>query len=67
MIAVIERPGGVTIAHDGQVVGHFTIAEADDLRAKLTDALNPVNTAAVTPAKARMRPPILRYPAGIDQ
>lgn len=57
MITVIERTSGWTIASDGQVLAHLTDAEADELRAKLTDALQPVST-AVTPAKARL----MRYP-----
>lgn len=72
MITIIERDGGWTIgvpddrnpdAHYGQVL-HVTDAEAEELRAALTNALRPVDTAAVSPAKAyaRMRPPIQRYP-----
>lgn len=64
MIVVIEGSNGYTIADDGQVLAHLTEAKADELRARLADALHPVNTGAVTPAKyaARNRPPIMRYP-----
>lgn len=57
MITVIERDKGWTIGNDGQVL-HVTNAQAEELRAKLHDALRPVSTAA-TPAKARL----MRYPA----
>lgn len=62
MITVFERSGGLTIGIDGHP-HHVTKAEADDLRAKLSEALRPVST-AITPAKyaARVRPPIQRYP-----
>ena len=69
MIVVIEGNNGYTIAHNGQLLketnkhGHhvparFTTAEVDELRTALAETLSPVDTAAVTPAKARL----MRYP-----
>ncbi|WP_146190758.1 hypothetical protein [Mycobacteroides abscessus] len=61
MIAVIQGNDGYTIANNGQVLArNLTAAEADELHTALGETLRPVNTGAVTPAKARMRPPIQR-------
>ena len=50
MITVVKGGNNVyTIADDGQVLRHLSEAKADELRAKLTDALRPVDTGAVTP------------------
>lgn len=72
MIVIIEGNGGYTIARNGQLLtttnehgyhkpAYFTAAQVNELRAALAEALSPVST-AVSPAKARMRPPIMRYP-----
>ena len=73
MIVVIEGNSGYTVARNGQVLkaadehgryipAQFTATEVAELRTALAETLTPVST-AVTPAKARMRPPIMRYAA----
>lgn len=64
MFAVIQGNKGYTIANNGETLARLTNAEADELRTALNETLRPVSTVAVTPAKARMRPPIKRYAAG---
>lgn len=65
MILVIESSEGYTIANNGQVLARLTDADAHDLRTALNQTLRPLDTGAVSPAKAaaRMKPPIMRYPA----
>lgn len=73
MITITEGTKGYTIFRDGQALtvtdtnGHpahaqFTASELAELATAGTAVLKPVSTGAVTPAKARMRPPIMRYP-----
>ena len=66
MITITDRDDGhiyhIEYAREGQVLDLMSTAEAEELHAKLADALRPVST-AVTPAKAR----IMRYPVKADQ
>lgn len=59
MITITDRDDGhvhhIEYARGGQVLDLMSSAEAEELRAKLTDTLRPVST-AVTPAKARWEP-----------
>lgn len=67
MIVVIDHGADClneryTYARDGIVKDTLTRAEAEELLSTLSAELRPRSTGAVTPAKARMRPPIMRYP-----
>lgn len=75
MITVIEGNNGYTIAANGQLLkvtnehgrhvpAQFTAADIAALRTAVSETLTPLSTGAVSPAKARMRPPIKRYAAG---
>ena len=76
MIVTIEGGDGYSIAVDGQLLritdthgrnvpARFTATEVAELRTALSETPTPLSTGAVSPAKARMRPPIKRYAAGV--
>lgn len=62
MIAVVQSSQGYTLANNGKVFVRLSDAETEELRTALNETFKPVSTGAVTPAKARLRPPIMRYP-----